>query len=60
MDFYVAFVERHVAALVFGYFARFARIKMILPRRAVHEFAGAGFTETLGCSFVGFYFRHER
>ncbi len=59
MNFYVAFVQRHVAALVFGDFAGFARVKMILARGAVHEFAGFGFAEALGRSFVGFDFGHE-
>jgi hypothetical protein len=60
MDFYVAFVQANVAALVLGGLAAFARVKMVLARCSVHELAGLGFAEALGGSFVRLDFGHKK
>ena len=51
--------QKHVAAFVLGGLAGFAGIKVVLAGPARHELAGAGFSYSLCCPFVGFNFGHK-
>jgi hypothetical protein len=54
----MAAVKLNVPPLVFGYFAGFAGIKMILAGGSGQQFAGFRFFYAFGGSLVGFDFRH--
>ena len=51
-------MEYPVSALVGGGFAGLTGIKMVLAGRSGNKFSGLGLLDSLGCSLVGFYFRH--